>query len=671
MQETQTSADLLQNSGTVFVQKSQLGGGSPVIRGFEASRVLLVVDGVRMNNAIYRAGHLQDIITVDQNAMERVEVISGPASVVYGSDALGGVVHFTTRSPRVLQSDGRTAIGDGFLRYSSANQEKTAHAGIELRGKEFSSFTSITVSDFDDLRQGATRDPFLEDFGRRPWYVERVNGIDSALVNDDSNVQVGSAYRQLDLLQKVRYQSGEHTAHELNLQFSTSDDVPRYDRLTQGTQEAPRFAEWYYGPQQRFLAAYTFSADRRTSWYDRIRVTPSFQAIEQSRNSRRYRMDERTEQLENVDVFALNVDMEKRSGKNEFRYGLEGWYNDVTSTARNVDIITGASSPAGTRYADGGADMSSLAAYVSHTGELSEKWVVSEGVRFTTVGLNATFVDSSYSYLVGTTSQRNAAVSGKLAAMFLPGKAWRISALGSSGFRAPNVDDLSKVFDSAPGLVIVPNPELKPEITYNAELGVSKTIAGLVTIEGNAYYTWYRDALAVGSSTFNGQDSIDYDGVLSKVVSMNNAGKAYLYGGFGQITAQLGDHFVLRSSLTYTYGRIVTDSMDLPLDHIPPVFGRTGLEIIVKRLRGEVYLLYNGWKRLQDYGPTGEDNLAFATPYGMPEWYTLNARATYAVNDRVSAQMGLENIADRNYRTFSSNISAAGRNFTVSLRATF
>ena len=142
-------------------------------------------------------------------------------------------------------------------------------------------------------------------------------------------------------------------------------------------------------------------------------------------------------------------------------------------------------------------------------------------------------------------------------------------------------------------------------------------------------------------------------------------------GGFGQITAQLGDHFVLRSSLTYTYGRIVTDSMDLPLDHIPPVFGRTGLEVTVKRLRGEVYLLYNGWKRLQDYGPTGEDNLAFATPYGMPEWYTLNARATYAVNDRLSAQMGLENIADRNYRTFSSNISAAGRNFTVSLRATF
>lgn len=85
-----STADLLSNTGQVFVQKSQQGGGSPVIRGFEASRVLLVVDGVRMNNAIYRAGHLQNVITMDNAALDRAEVLFGPASTVYGTDALGG-----------------------------------------------------------------------------------------------------------------------------------------------------------------------------------------------------------------------------------------------------------------------------------------------------------------------------------------------------------------------------------------------------------------------------------------------------------------------------------------------------------------------------------------------------------------------------------------------------
>src|SRR5687767_2075364 len=56
----QTAATLLEQTGNIFVQKSQLGGGSPVIRGFEANKILLVVDGVKMNNAIFRSGHLQN-----------------------------------------------------------------------------------------------------------------------------------------------------------------------------------------------------------------------------------------------------------------------------------------------------------------------------------------------------------------------------------------------------------------------------------------------------------------------------------------------------------------------------------------------------------------------------------------------------------------------------------
>jgi hemoglobin/transferrin/lactoferrin receptor protein len=84
----QTSADLLAAIPGIKVQKSQMGGGSPVIRGMESNRVMLVIDGVRMNNAIYRKGHLQNAITVSPNQLDKTEVVFGPSSVIYGSDAL-------------------------------------------------------------------------------------------------------------------------------------------------------------------------------------------------------------------------------------------------------------------------------------------------------------------------------------------------------------------------------------------------------------------------------------------------------------------------------------------------------------------------------------------------------------------------------------------------------
>jgi hemoglobin/transferrin/lactoferrin receptor protein len=145
-----TTGDLLANLGTVNLQKSQQGGGSPTIRGFEASRVVLLVDGVRMNNLIYRAGHLQNIVTIDQSILERAEVLYGPASTVYGSDALGGVIHFYTKEPSLNY----TSAG-GYLRFRLPDQEKTANAILNIGGKKWACLSSFTISKFEDLRMGA------------------------------------------------------------------------------------------------------------------------------------------------------------------------------------------------------------------------------------------------------------------------------------------------------------------------------------------------------------------------------------------------------------------------------------------------------------------------------------------------------------------------------------
>jgi hemoglobin/transferrin/lactoferrin receptor protein len=176
--QSQSTADLLSNTAGVFVQKSQLGGGSPVLRGFEASRVLLVVDGVRMNNIIYRAGHLQNVVTIDNNILNRTEILFGPSSTVYGSDALGGVIHFYTKQPLLATGDAKTNIKVNFLsRYGSVNNEITNHLDFNIGTKKFASLTSFTYSRFDDLKGGKNQNPFYTaSFGERPYYVDRING---------------------------------------------------------------------------------------------------------------------------------------------------------------------------------------------------------------------------------------------------------------------------------------------------------------------------------------------------------------------------------------------------------------------------------------------------------------------------------------------------------------
>jgi len=674
--DQQSTGDLLQNSGMLFVQKSQMGGGSPVIRGFESSRVLLVVDGVRMNNAIYRAGHLQDIMTVDQNSLERIEVISGPASVAYGSDALGGVIHMMTRSPAFNDTAGIAVGGAAFFRHSTVNEEKTAHVDFSFSTRRISSFTSISASDFGDLRQGNRRDSRYPEFGLRTFSIERQGTTDVVVLNPDPDVQLGTGYKQLDVLEKVRLRTGARTVHQINVQLSTSSNVPRYDRLSEYTLDSigaivPAQAEWYYGPQKRLLAAYTLELEKR-GFFDQARITPSYQFIEQSRHNRGFGSSRLGSRVEKVAMYGLNADFEKRIYRHEVRYGLEMYLNDVGSQAQRQQVQTGDVSYLTTRYPNGGSTMASHAAYVTHTYELNKRWVFSEGLRYTYVALQSTFADEAdYQFLNGTVEQRNGAFNWRAGAICMPGLEWRFSALGSTGFRAPNVDDLGKVFDSSPSRVVVPNPDLKPERTVNAEIGVSKVFCARYTVELNAFHTWLHDALVIADSRSNGKDSIVYDGTLSRVTTLTNKDQAYIYGGSGRFTARFDDHFSLSSGITYTYGRVHTDSTDAPLVHIAPLFGRTGLEFQMKRLRGEVYALYNGWKHLHDYSNSGEDNIQYATVDGMPACATVNVRCSLAFTQHVTLQVAVENITDANYRTFASGVSGPGRNLQVSLRATF
>jgi hemoglobin/transferrin/lactoferrin receptor protein len=666
-----STADLLANTGNVFVQKSQLGGGSPTLRGFEASRILLVVDGVRMNNIIYRAGHLQNIVTLDNTILEKTEILFGPSSTVYGSDALGGVIQLFTKNPLYAQESEKPLIKvNAFSRYSGAANEVTGHFDLNVGCKKIASLTSFTYSSFGDLEGGKNQNPFYTtSYGERPNYVERINGKDSLVANNDRYLQKQSAYSQYDFLEKIAYKQSEKVTHGLNFQYSSSTDMPRYDRLTDPKGTGLSYAEWYYGPQERMLTAYDLNIKNPEATFQNIHFGANYQGIEESRHSRKFGKNDLAHRIENVNVLGLSLDFQKIIKSHNIRFGLDGQYNSLKSTANNENIVTGISTPLDTRYPDGDNNMTDAALYISHTWQINEQLVLNDGLRIGYSTLHSTFVDTSFYHLPYTVAdQKTPVYSGSIGIINNPTDDWKLSAVISTGFRVPNVDDLSKVFESAAGSVIVPNPDLKPERTVNTEIGITKVFNNNAIWENYLYYTTLADAIVADKFSFNGEDSIMYDGALSQVLANQNKKEAYIYGFSSTLKAECNDYFTFSCMMNYTYGRVKTDTSDAPLDHIPPFMVRVMLSYVNTNFSSDFFVNYNGWKKLKDYNLNGEDNEQYATADGMPAWFTLNLHASYKVHKNIMVQAGIDNMLDTQYRYFASGINAPGRNIYAALR---
>jgi hemoglobin/transferrin/lactoferrin receptor protein len=515
---------------------------------------------------------------------------------------------------------------------------------------------------------GKTKNPFYkESFGERPVYVERINGMDSLVENSNHYLQKFSGYTQTDILEKILIKSGSNSTHSLNIQYSNSSDIPRYDRLTDPAGTGLKYAEWYYGPQQRLLVAYDYKLKYRLG-LDHIRIGGNYQNILESRFTRKFDNNNLDAREEKVQIFGLNLDALKSWSRNELRFGAEAQFNSLQSTAYSNDILTNTHSPLDTRYPDGDNVMNSIAAYFSHRLTFHEKWTLNDGIRLGYSYLHSTFADTSfYQFPFSSITQQNTVLSGAAGLVFMPAQPWRLAVNLSSGFRVPNVDDLAKVFESAPGLVVVPNPDLLPERSYNADLSVDYKFTNFIKWENAFFITSFRNIITTDDFSWNGQDSILYDGEMSKVVANQNKQKAWITGFSSTLLAEPLPWYY-GAAITYTYGRVLEDGVYGPLDHIPPFFGKVYLGFRKEKWDAQFFTLFNAWKPLKDYRLGAEDNEAYATEKGTPAWFTLNVRCSYEINKYLSAQLGIDNVMDIQYRTFSSGINAPGRNFIVSLR---
>ncbi|MDN3724258.1 TonB-dependent receptor [Aequorivita sp. SDUM287046] len=672
LQNPQTAADLLGISGEVFIQKSQQGGGSPMIRGFATSRLLYSVDGVRMNTAIFRSGNLQNVINLDPFAIENTEVLFGPGSVIYGSDAIGGVMSFQTLTPQFSLSEKPFISGKATARYASANNEKTGHFDVNLGFKKWAFVTSISSWDYDNLRQGSHGpEDYIKDY-----YVQRQDSTDVVITQDDKLLQIPSAYSQINMMQKIRFQPNENWDFQYGFHFSETSPYGRYDRHNRVRNGTARYAEWSYGPQIWMMNNLNINYMANNRVFDQMSLRLAHQWFEESRIDRNFNKSERNTQSEEVGAYSVNLDFMKATGeRNTLFYGAEYVLNDVDSDGELTDITTGISKVGPARYPQ--SKWQSMAAYVTDEFKVADNFTLSAGARYNLVLLDSEFDTTFYPFPFSEAKLNNGALTGSIGGVYRPSDTWVISANLGSAFRAPNVDDVGKVFDSEPGNVVVPNPDLKPEYAYNADLGFAKVFGNIVKLDVTGYYTHLKDAMVRRDYTLNGQDSIMYQGEMSQVQAIQNAAVAHVYGVQAGVEVKLPQGFGFSTDVNFQKGEEELDNGDTsPSRHASPFFGVSRLNYNANKLSMELNVNFQAKRDFDDLPEEEKDKTEIyaldenGNPYA-PSWHTLNFKALYRLTDTFDISGGIENLTDQRYRPYSSGLSGAGRNFILALTAHF
>ncbi len=669
-----TSADLLERGGYVYIQKSQLGGGSPMIRGLSTNRLVLSVDGVRLNNAIFRSGNIHNVISISPMNIENTEVIMGSASVLYGSDAIGGVMNFYTNKAK-LSNDSNPNIQINInSRYSSASNEKMYHIDFNYGLEKIAFLSSFSKSDFDDLTMGI-HGPSVY---LRPNYVTQNSAGDDVLVtNSKPRVQRNTGYSQTNFMQKILYEPNEDLSIDIGIHFSKTGNIPRYDRLIRTNEnEGLYYSEWYYGPQEWLLINSQLTyIPKETKFYDELKFGSSFQRFSESRNIRRFNDNFLKSREEELDIFSLNLDFFKKISENSnITYGLEIIENKIGSFAKSINISDLSETLISTRYPDN-SSLNSMGLYINYKTKIIEDVFFQSGVRYSSTLLKSDLSQNNiyYDFMYENTTLENGAFVGGIGLSWVRNiyNNWKFNI--NTAFRSPNIDDLAKVFDSEPGSVVVPNPDLKPERSFGLEFGGYFRTKNNIELDFSSYVTYlYNSFIRDDFTLSNGVSEIIYDGELSQIQALQNSSKSFIYGIEFGINMFLNKNFRMKSQHNLIAGYELDDlPFGMPVRHIPPNYGNFHLIYNNGDFTIDTYLNYNSKisfnnlaesERAKPYMYALDEN---GNPYS-PSWMTFNVRSKYSFSKMLNINFTVENITNKLYRPYSSGISAPGINFIFS-----
>ncbi len=620
----QIAPEALKGQTGAWVQQTTPGQASVFVRGLKGSEVLHLVDGMRLNNAFFRNAPSQYLALVDGQMLERVEVLRGPASSLYGSDAMGGVVQVLSAMPR-FEGDDFEYRARLLGRYSSAHDASMTRAAFAAGRDGFGIGGGITYQDVGNRRAGDGRE--------LPFSAWRSKAANLAVITEPADNQ------QLSF----------------SLQYLQQPNSPRHDELVAGFgQSEPASEVFNFEPNDRLFLHGRYQLEFDAGLVDALDINLAWQEINDDRRTRDTGSREERRERNRSGLFGLTLQASTRLGRgHELVYGLERYADEVDSSRIATDIDTGATRGVTSRFPDG-STMDSFALYLTDQWQVSERLDLSFGARYSRFETVLPEADRG----VGADIEADD-LTGNAGLNFELAPGFNLVANLGRGFRPPNIFDLGTLGPRPGNRFNVANPALNPESVVTADLGF-KIARGSLNAEFFAWSARYRDKIVsvpTGNTTPDGREEVRSENLNEVALRGFEAGFRYF-----------GERLEAYGTLTTTWGEERSpDGGTAPADRIPPANGRFGmLWRASETLSIEPFVAFaRGQERLS----ARDIRDPRINPAGTAGWVTANLRLGWEFHPDWRLKLNLMNIGDLSYREHGSGIDAAGFDAILSLEA--
>jgi len=621
MRSQKLVTDALASNTGVFLQQTTPGQGAAVIRGQKGSSILHLVDGMRLNNAIFRSAPTQYLALVPITAVDRVEVLRGTPASLYGSDAVGGVVQLVTRVPHFNQTESQVR-GNVYAGFDTAELGKTLRGTLDIGHSEV--VTSVSGE-------------YLKTEDRRVGGGERVGP---------------SAYESRAGRLLMSFTPDERNAWLIDVHSLEQPGTPRVDELVPGFgQTEPSSSEYIFAPNRRTYAHLRYDLAAGPLQWD-WRFDASWQRIDDDRITRNYQSDTRRIESNSSDLSGFMASASRSSPTGSWIAGVESYHDRVASHRAEQDIASGQTQVVASRFPDG-SSVDQIALFVNAERNVIARHTLSGGIRISSVDVDLSQTAVSPAAAITTTDG-----SGDIGWRFDVTDAWQFVANIGVGFRAPNVFDLGTLGNRPGNRFNIPNTSLDSEQVLQGDLGVRYTSA-VIRAEFMLYALRYDDRITsvlTGNVTPDGRD----------VVQSVNAADSSVHGAEFGLDAELSDSLRLSTVLNYTWGEQTVAIQTEPADRIPPLSGH--LRFDYTNGGSTSYAAWVRFATTQDRLSARDANDVRIDPNGTAGWGIVGARANWQPNEAWEIALGVDNLLDKRYRSHGSGIDAPGRNLSLSVR---
>ncbi len=614
--------DLLREEAGVYIQQTTPGQGIPIIRGLKGSENVHLIDGMRLNTAFFRNSPNQYLALVDPFMTEQIEIIRGPASVLYGGDALGGVINVLTHTPRFSGKEWQQQ-GDVFFSYDSADEKSLSHVMMDFGNEKVATTVGLSYQDIGTRTIGGGKTiPF-------------------------------TAYTSKAFNNKWVFTLNDQKSIVFDMQFLTQPATPRVDDLVAGFgQTQPDSSLFLYSPNQRQFIHLSYSDEQNTGFYDHSDYHMAWQKIKDYRIKSPFDSDSMTTEQNQSTLLTFQSTFNKSLTTGlDVVYGLDYYHDTINSAKQKIDSgIQTISTP---RFPDD-STMRHLGVFADAT-QYFENQDVTFGVRYSDYRIDLNSPNIAHDVLELDD------LTWHVGWLYHVDTNNRLFANLGRGFRPPNIFDLGQVGDRPGNRFNIINTQIKPESVHTLDFGW-KHFGSSWFVDAALFYSKYTDKIAsveTGDLTDSGQF----------IVHSENINDVVLYGFESNFRYDISDTSELKAVINYTWGKETSNTLTEPADRVPPLNGFIGY----KKTLNDKWSINPKiiFAATQDRLSARDIRDPRIHPRGTGGFTTYNIHANWKPTGTSTIRFGIENIFDKKYREHGSGLEAAGRNYQISLNHLF